>query len=336
MHRPTVTVFIPVYNRGRYLAQAVDSMLAQTYRDFEILIIDDGSEDDSLEIARSYRDPRVRVEANSKNIGNTPTRNRGIDLSRGRYIATLDSDDFAMPERLAKQVAYLEAHKDCVAVGSWIRKQDDMTGTSRLKRHPLTSREMKAWFPWNNSLSQTSIMVRADTLKLLRYDESYEQCQDYDLHIRLSREHDIANLPEALTVKRLHSEQTTRKVKIGSETKLRVIRKLLGELDIEPTDNELKLHYILTRPELRRGAVDASSLDAVAIWLRRLLGANARMQSLPEPEFSRVVASVWLVACKSAAVAKPWRVPSMLATRPFSSHILSAVGQRAANYLGRA
>ena len=336
MHRPAVTVFIPVYNRGRYLAQAVDSMLAQTYRDFEILILDDGSEDDSLEIARSYRDPRVRVEANSKNLGNTPTRNRGIDLSRGRFIATLDSDDFAMPERLAKQVDYLEAHKDCVAVGSWIRKQDDATGTSRLKRHPLTSREMKAWFPWHNSLSQTSIMVRADTLKRLRYDESYEQCQDYDLHIRLAREHDIANLPEALTVKRLHSDQTTQKVRIGSESKLRVIRRLLQEMEIEPTQKELEFHYILTRPELRRGALNGDSLDVAATWLRRLLGANARVQFLPEPEFSRVVASVWIVVCNSLAAAMPWRVPSMLATRPFASHILSAAGQRAANFLGRA
>lgn len=335
MHRPTITVFIPVYNRARYLAQAVDSMLAQTYRDFEILILDDGSEDDSLRIARSYRDPRVRVETNSKNLGNTPTRNRGIDLSRGHYIATLDSDDFAMPERLAKQISYLETHRHCAAVGSWIRKQDDDAGTSRLKRRPLTSREMKAWFPWHDSLSQTSVMMRADTLRRLRYDESYEQCQDYDLHVRLAREHDIANLPEVLTVKRLHSEQITRNVKIGHQTKRRVIRRILRELDMEPTQQELEFHYILTRPELRRSRPNGDSLDAAADWLRRLLLANARTHALPEPEFSRVVASVWIAVCHSLAGAMPWRVPSMLTTRPFASHLLSAVGQQAANFLGR-
>jgi glycosyltransferase involved in cell wall biosynthesis len=335
MHQPSVTVFIPVYNRGRYLAQAVDSILAQTYRDFEILILDDGSKDDSLEIARSYTDPRVRVETNPTNLGNTPTRNRGIELSRGHYFATLDSDDYAMPERLAKQVEYLENHKNCVAVGSWIRKLDDRTGASRLKRHPLTSREMKAWFPFHNSLSQTSIMVRSDMLKRLRYDESFVQCQDYDLHIRLAREHDIANLPEALTVKRLHAEQTTQKFRIGSESKLRVIGRLLDEMKVEPSPSDLKLHYALTRPEMRQAGLDSAALKAAEVWLRRLLIANDRAQLLPEPEFSRVVASVWIVVCNSVAARTPWRMPSMLATQPFASHILSAAGQRAANYLGR-
>ena len=335
MHRPAVTVFIPVYNREKFLAQAVDSVLAQTFRDFEILVLDDGSEDDSLEIARSYRDKRVRVEINPKHLGNTPTRNRGIDLSRGRYIATLDSDDFAMPERLAKQVEYLEAHTKCVAVGSWIRILDTINGNSRLKRHPIVSREVKAWFPWHNSLSQTSIMVRGDALRRLRYDESYEQCQDYDLHIRLAREHDLANLPEALTVKRLHADQTTRKVKIGDESKLRIIGRLLEELEIAVSPQELELHYSLTRPEMRKRGLDSESLRAAAIWLRKLLGANTRLHSFPEPEFSRVVASAWFVACSSAARRMPLRIPSFLTTRPFASHFLPAAGQRAANFLGR-
>lgn len=104
---PRVSVMMGVYNSSRYLRKAIDSVLAQTFRDFELVIINDGSTDESEEIVRSYDDPRIRYVLNETNIGIIPTRNKALALCRGEYLAILDSDDISMPERLARQVEFL-------------------------------------------------------------------------------------------------------------------------------------------------------------------------------------------------------------------------------------
>ncbi len=126
---PKVTVLTPVYNREQYIATAIESVLAQSFTDFELLLIDDGSTDGSAEILRSYTtDPRVRVVRNEQNLGIPQTRNRGIDLARGEYVAMLDSDDWAYPCRLETQVAFLDRHRDVAVVGPgrrrWMRMAD--------------------------------------------------------------------------------------------------------------------------------------------------------------------------------------------------------------------
>ena len=114
---PRVSVFIPVYNREAYVGAAIESVLRQSFQDFEILLIDDGSTDLSVEVLRSYDDRRIRVVRNERNLGQPETRNRGLALARGQYVAMLDSDDVARPDRLSRQVAFLDRHQDCVEVG---------------------------------------------------------------------------------------------------------------------------------------------------------------------------------------------------------------------------
>ena len=116
MH-PTVSVVVRVYNAERHLREAVESVLAQTFADFELLAIDDGSNDASVAILESYGDPRIRI-VSQPNGGKIAAAQRGLAEARGRYVAILDADDRSAPERFARQVAYLEAHPDVVMVGS--------------------------------------------------------------------------------------------------------------------------------------------------------------------------------------------------------------------------
>src|SRR3979490_879766 len=109
---------MPVRNGAAHLQSAVDSILAQTFTDFEFLIIDDGSTDATAEILRSLRDPRVRVVTHPQNRGLVPTLNEGLQLARGEFVARQDHDDLSYPDRLAKQVAHLRAHPDCVLLGT--------------------------------------------------------------------------------------------------------------------------------------------------------------------------------------------------------------------------
>ena len=117
---PLVSVIMPVYNGEKYLAEAIDSILVQTFTDFELLIVDDGSQDNSAEIIRSYvkRDSRIRFFQQEQNEGSANARNRGIANAKGEFIAAMDCDDVSLPERLQKQVDFLESHPEIGALGT--------------------------------------------------------------------------------------------------------------------------------------------------------------------------------------------------------------------------
>ena len=107
---PLITVLMPVYNGAKYLNEAIDSILNQTFSDFELLIIDDGSTDQSIDLIKAYNDPRIKLIVNKKNIGQSATLNKGLELARGKYIARMDQDDISMPERLKKQMGFMDEY----------------------------------------------------------------------------------------------------------------------------------------------------------------------------------------------------------------------------------
>jgi len=122
MNQPQLTVLMPVYNGGPFLRSAIESILNQDFSDFDFLIIDDGSTDGSHEIAASYADPRIRLESNGRNLGLIATLNRGLDLARGTYVARMDADDIAFPDRLSKQLTFMEAHPEIGLCGTWYER----------------------------------------------------------------------------------------------------------------------------------------------------------------------------------------------------------------------
>jgi glycosyltransferase involved in cell wall biosynthesis len=112
---------MPVYNGSKHLSDAVDSILTQTYTNFEFLIIDDASTDNSFEILKSYKDDRIRLIKNEKNIGLSASLNKGLNLALGKYIARMDQDDISLPNRLEKQIEYFKEHNDICVLGSWFK-----------------------------------------------------------------------------------------------------------------------------------------------------------------------------------------------------------------------
>lgn len=178
--QPKVTVFMPVYNTERYIEESIWSILKQSFRDFELLIIDDGSSDRSLEIINSINDSRIRVVQNEINKGLPYTRNLGLKLARGEYFAIMDSDDIARYDRLEKQVTYLNENKDISIVASNYLVLND--GKVRKSRFPVFKiSEMKIQLLFRNYLLNSSAMVRKELLtkKSITYDLNFFSCQDY-------------------------------------------------------------------------------------------------------------------------------------------------------------
>ncbi len=202
---PKVSVLLPVWNAERYLAGAIDSVLGQTLADFALLIVDDGSSDGSGALIRRYRDRRIRRIENEKNLGVTRSLNLGLEQARGRYVARMDADDLCAPERLERQVAFLDAHPRVVLVASRARRIDARGAELGVVATPVDGDTLRRRLRLGNCIVHGSVMMRADAVRALGgYDESMERAEDYDLWLRLSERHGIAALPDLLYAWREH------------------------------------------------------------------------------------------------------------------------------------
>ena len=183
---PTISVIMPVYNGEKYLREAIDSILAQTYSDFELIMIDDGSKDGSLRILREYeqRDPRVRV-ISRENRGVPITLNEAIDIARGKFIARMDQDDISHPERFEQQVALMEAEGADICGCHWlVMNPEGKTIASNIT--PLTQESFVAYLSYTVPFAHGSVMMRKSFLteNSLEYDR-VKVAEDYDLWVRM-------------------------------------------------------------------------------------------------------------------------------------------------------
>lgn len=184
MKQPTVTVFIPCYNAERFISETIDSILGQTYQDFELLIIDDGSTDHSMEIVASYanKDDRIRILQNQINRGVAYTRNRGVQEARGKYLATMDADDIATPFRLEMEVKYLEQHKSVGAVsGCLYRISERGVKIGKSSKTGYTALEVMATMFFENIILNSASMYRLDLVRkyCIQYQEDFHGVEDY-------------------------------------------------------------------------------------------------------------------------------------------------------------
>ncbi|MBU2510539.1 glycosyltransferase [bacterium] len=205
---PKVTVLMPVYNGVLYLEEAIESILNQTFSDFEFLIIDDASTDHSLEMIRSYNDSRIRLVQNKKNIGQTASLNKGLHLARGEFIARLDQDDVSLLERLKEQVEYLDRHPEITIVSTW---EETITSTGRKVRE--WKREIENYGDFLGYILlglcpvwHPSVMFRKDNiLKLGCFDTTYGPAEDYELWGRIAiNRMGAAFVPKILVQQRVH------------------------------------------------------------------------------------------------------------------------------------
>ena len=200
---PNVSVVMTVFNAERYLREAVESILGQTFRDFEFIIVNDGSTDASLDILNEYdqRDDRIRLISRG-NTGIVAAANEGIATARGKYLARMDADDVSLPERFARQVEYLDAHPECVIVGSRVMSTDPHGIPVAPSEHALTHDEIDAQLMtvgggW--ALLQPATMMRTEAVrKVGGYRGKYNISEDHDLFLRLAEVGKVANLSEVL------------------------------------------------------------------------------------------------------------------------------------------
>jgi glycosyltransferase involved in cell wall biosynthesis len=199
---PKVSVIMSVYNCEKYVKHAVESILAQTFTDFEFIIINDGSTDRTPVILQAYNDPRIRIIQQS-NSGLTKSLNRGIRLAQGEYIARMDGDDVSLPERFEKQVDFLDKNHEVGVVGTAYYEMDHKGRIVGQKIFPTEDKELRRVMIKYNPINHTSAMIRKAVFeKVGLYNETFPRAQDYELWFRVVKCFKIANLPDLLTMRR--------------------------------------------------------------------------------------------------------------------------------------
>lgn len=284
---PVVTVLLPMFNAATYLGAAIESILTQSFTDFELLIIDDSSTDNSLQIAESYRqrDPRIRLLTNARNLGVAEARNLGMEQAQGKYLAFMDADDISLPERLAAQVAHLDAHPEVSVCGAWVRLIGEHAGT---EWHLATDWDtIRCTMLFCGALANPTVMLRRADFLRNHWRCAGRVAEDYDLWTRIAETAQLVNLPKVLLLYRQHASNTTKnqKQKLRYADR-RIHQRQLERMGLTPSTAELAIHEVISQG--RQGLKLDAALRANA-WLDKLLTANRSARFLPEAAFDRFI-----------------------------------------------
>lgn len=298
--KPLVSIIMPAFNAAKYIEAAIDSVLIQTYRNFELIVVDDGSTDATSEIVQRYADARVKFYINSVNKGLIYTRNFAIANSNGDYITFLDSDDIAFPTRLEKQVFFLEVEPSAAGVGAFVQSIDS-NGAIRGKpwRYPTQAKEIKALLLFKICINTSSFMIRSNLLKNNLFDLDIPYAEDYALYIQLSKNNNLVNLPEVLTFYRVHSTNTSKEKKTELSRCLDMITLAeLRSLNINASPDELIIHRYLEWFNL---PPSVELLQNCCDWLNKIKAANLIFHIYDQSSLDKTLNSIWMSVCKHNA-----------------------------------
>ena len=277
-----VSVVMPVFNGEAFLREAIDSILAQSYRNFEFIIVNDGSTDSSAVIVKSYKDERIIYLENESNQGNAFSRNRGHSMAKGKYIIIQDCDDISLPHRIERQVAFMESHPDIGIAGSFIRVIE--LGREYVRTYPVNPAFIKAWLFFRNPIAQPSVIIRRSILtghKLthLKYFE------DFNLWYQASKVTDITNIPEVLVYYRFFETEQKQKHRQIKELAVKVMfRDKLKELGFTIPDSDFDLLSDFVRGYVR---IDSRDYKKLSAYLGMVGRANREQKIYPVKEFEK-------------------------------------------------
>jgi glycosyltransferase involved in cell wall biosynthesis len=292
---PTVSVLMPVHNGAQFLRESIDSILNQTFTDFEFLIIDDGSTDETTNIIASYTDPRIKNHRLEKNVGLPAALNSGLSLAKGTYIARMDADDISTRGRLETQVNFLNTHEEIGVVGSWARVFG--TTSSYVWKNPKKPEDIKALLPFSCCLLHPTVMLRKSILEKnsLKYNEDFLSAQDYELWSKLWQRTEFANVPQVLLHYRVNDQSishTKRTTQLANTWKVQ--QQFLRQLGITPNDDSSWIHTSTTCPE---HLSVSEYLSQKEVWFKGIIEANMTIQIIDQPALRKIIHSLWFATC---------------------------------------
>ncbi len=284
---PKISVVLPVYNGEKYLREAVESILNQSFEDFELILVDDGSTDSTPTIIKNFNDSRIRTIRLNTNGGIVTALNKGLSAARGKYIARMDADDVSLPERLKKQYKFMENHPEIDVCGSWVRYFTRIPGAERVYKLPGDSEIIRASLLLENLIQHPAVMCLRKIFGKTGYPGGYPHAEDYALWTQILDRVSFAVYPEVLLNYRLHKDQIwQRESKAQAKSVESVHRELLKKIGLQPTKAELMLHE-----DICRGNYNTSKkfVQQAENWFTKILKANRRSKVLDPKSLEAVL-----------------------------------------------
>ena len=304
MNTPFLSVIMGCYNSAATIAQAINSILLQTFVNFEFIIIDDCSTDDTVKIIEKYSDPRIILIKNNINQGLGYSLNLGVQLSRGKYIARMDADDLAYKNRFAKQINFMEKHPDIVCMGCAAKKIGNISFKNKVLSGyiipPVTYEKIKAWLILGTPLLHPSVIFNKQLLQSynINYDPKFRRGQDYELWSRLIWIGKIVNSRKILMEYRYSPSQASiknRKEQIANSKIMysRMLDKLLGKTI---SAEDLSTHTLFACCSCLTG----SEFEKVKTWLIKLIPYIQSSEDYSAKEVKKVLSVRWAVVCRES------------------------------------
>lgn len=296
MPNPTLSIIMPVFNAGPFIKESVQSLLNQSFADFELIIIDDGSTDNSMEIISEMKEPRIRTLTNDANRGIVYSRNRGIENAKGRYISPFDSDDVARKDKFEKQIDFLEKNPDIGMIGSWVILIDEQgKPTGKKWKVNAPPERIPALLLFRNYFAQSSMVIRKEVIPGGNYTTGYDVVEDYKMWVDITSKHKAWNYPDYLLLYRVHSKSITKREQEKMEGRdAMILDYVYSKMDIELTAKQKSLLIALKN---NRALTDQKSLKKLEEFLLHILAQNARMGVYDHRELLKVVYNRFLKAC---------------------------------------
>jgi len=290
---PLLSVIIPCFNAEKWILDSIRSLSEQTYKNFEILVFDDGSTDNSLHLLNeaSRNNSSIKVLSSPENKGIVFALNSLVAQSQGEYIARMDADDISHPQRLELQLSHIQ-DRNVDLCGSWFREFGQ--GIPRACRWPISHQALEASLLFQNSICHPTIMGKRCVFEEFKYREEFKLAEDYDFFCRAIKKFTLGNLPIPLLNYRRHAAQATQAQKESMEMITKKIRQAaLNNIGVFPNEKELVIHNMIRSPE----SISGENLESIEKWLLFLMG---RRQSA---DFNLAIANQWIRACIRAAPA---------------------------------
>ena len=303
MANPILTVVMPVYNGEKYLKEAIDSVLGQTFEDFELLVINDGSMDQSLPIIASYKDNRIRLLNNEVNRGIPYTRNLGLKEAKGKFLTWMDCDDISLPQRLELQMNFLRERREYGGCGTWlVRFKGDIE--HHVYKAQANPDFLKATMLFKTSIPNATVMLRLSEVRRfgLVYNENLPIAEDYEFILNCSRYFKFSNIQKVLYRYRDSETSIMNKYDSNEDGSFEVLKKVyvqsLGMLGISPSEGQLNLHRLIASRQVFGEMEDYVECYK---WLLFIKTTNQKKKLYPKKVFNRVLRNQFFFISKKAS-----------------------------------
>ena len=306
---PKVSVFMPVYNAGIDLIEAVQSILDQTFTDFEFVIVNDGSTDNSIELLQQFNDKRIRIINNDGNKGLIASLNIGLELCKGEYIVRMDQDDISLPTRIEKQVEFMDQHPEYGLIGSWFQDFGDNI-ESKLVCYSSDDTQIRIRHLYQTHISHPTALLRNSVIKEhnLKFDPAFVHGEDYEFWVRMSSYCKLSNIPELLVLKRDHIHNITNKyAQTMQDTCAKVKLKQFHQMGLELHIDEVNLYSKFADGDW---AFNLEEMDTLTQLLEKIKRANELSGFLIPNKYNNYLAAKLFHLCyNNTAIGKQgWKI----------------------------